>query len=149
MKLNWGTSIVIAFGLFMSFILFFVVKVQTNSKYDNELVVKEYYKHDATFGNELAMMQRTHELKQQPVVTKTEEGIQIQFPASYNASNTKGIVSLYRSSNQKLDFEVPISLSGSTLLIPKKSLVGGRWDINMDWQYEGKSYLTKETIYIN
>lgn len=148
MKLNWGTSIVIAFGLFMSFILFFVVKVQTNSKYDNELVVKEYYKHDATFGNELAMMQRTHELKQQPVVTKTEEGIQIQFPASYNASNTKGIVSLYRSSNQKLDFEVPISLSGSTLLIPKKSLVGGLWGITLNWTFQGESYQSKQSLYL-
>jgi hypothetical protein len=35
------------------------------------------------------------------------------------------------------------------LLYLKKSLAGGRWDINMEWQYDGKLYLTKETIYIN
>ena len=39
MKINWGTGIVIAFALFMSFILFFVFKVQSDSKYDNELDV--------------------------------------------------------------------------------------------------------------
>ena len=38
MKINWGTGIVIAFGLFMIFILSFVYKVQSNQKYDNELV---------------------------------------------------------------------------------------------------------------
>jgi hypothetical protein len=33
----------------------------------------------------------------------------------------KGKVSLYRPSNKKLDFEIPISLSdATTLLIPKK-----------------------------
>ena len=34
MKINWGTGVVIAFALFMSFILYFVFKVQSNSKYD-------------------------------------------------------------------------------------------------------------------
>mgnify|MGYP006208917377 CR=1 FL=1 len=40
MKINWGTGIVIAFGLFMTFILYFVFEVQSNSKYDNDLVKK-------------------------------------------------------------------------------------------------------------
>jgi len=48
MKINWGTGIVIAFGLFMIFILSFVYKVQSNQKYDNELVTDEYYKKEAT-----------------------------------------------------------------------------------------------------
>jgi hypothetical protein len=48
-----------------------------------------------------------------------------------------------------LDFETPISISESTLLIPNKSLIGGRWDINMEWQYDGIAYLSKETIYIH
>ena len=41
MKINWGTGIVIAFGLFIIFILSFVYKVQSNQKYDNELVTKD------------------------------------------------------------------------------------------------------------
>ena len=46
MKINWGTGIVIAIVLFMGFILFFVLSVQANHKYDNELVVEEYYKQE-------------------------------------------------------------------------------------------------------
>ncbi len=149
MKINWGTGIVIAFALFMTFILYFVFKVQSDSKYDNELVVEEYYKHDAHFGDEMVRIQNAHDLAQKPIITNTSEGITIVFPDVFVPKNIKGKVSLYRPSNKKLDFEVPISLSSSTLLIPKKSLVGGQWDINMEWQYDGKSYLTKETIYIN
>ena len=149
MKINWGTGIVIAFGLFMAFILYFVFRVQSDSKYDNDLVVEEYYKHDAHFGDEMTKVQNAEDLAQKPIVSIIDEGISIVFPESFISKNIKGKVSLYRPSNKKLDFEVPISLSNSTLLIPKKSLVGGRWDINMEWEYSGKTYLTKETIYIN
>ena len=149
MKINWGTGIVIAFGLFMTFILYFVFRVQSDSKYDNDLVVEEYYKQDAHFGDEMTKVQNAQDLAQKPIVSIIDEGISIVFPESFISKNIKGKVSLYRPSNKKLDFEVPISLSNSTLLIPKKSLVGGRWDINMEWEYSGKIYLTKETIYIN
>ncbi len=148
MKINWGTGIVIAFGLFMAFILYFVIEVQSNSKYDNDLVVEEYYKHDAQFGKEMQRTQNAQDLVDKPKVIVTPEGVLITFPSVFVPNKIKGIVSLYRPSNKKLDFEIPISISEPTLLIPKKSLVGGRWDINMEWQYEGKAYLTKETIYI-
>jgi hypothetical protein len=148
MKINWGTSIVIAFALFMTFILYFVFQVQSNSKYDNDLVVEEYYKHDAHFGEEMIRIQNANNLVQKPIITVSKLGITIVFPNDFEPKNIKGKVSLYRPSNKKLDFEVPISLSNPTLLIPISNLVGGRWDINMEWQYSGKQYLTKEIIYI-
>lgn len=148
MKINWGTSIVISFALFMSFILYFVVKVQTNSKYDNELVVDEYYKKDAKFGTEMARVQNAEDLTEKPVITTSNGEIAISFPKQFDSKQVNGTVSLYRPSNKKLDFEIPLSLTNATLLIPKKSLVGGRWDITMEWQYEGKLYTTKEDLYL-
>jgi hypothetical protein len=149
MKINWGTGIAIAIALFMAFILYFVIKVQSDSKYDNELVVEEYYKHDAVFDQEMERVQNAADLIDKPIITQTGAGVTIVFPAVFILNKIKGKVSLYRPSNKKLDFEIPISLSNPTLLIPKSNLVGGRWDIKMEWRYEGKEYLTKETIYIN
>ena len=148
MKVNWGTGIVIAFAVFITFILYFVFSVQSNSKYDNELVVEEYYKHDAKFGDEMIRIQNAQDLPQKPLVSNTSEGITIVFPAVFIEKEIKGKVSFYRPSDKKFDFEVPISLSNSSLNVPKEKLLGGRWDINMEWQYEGKQYLTKETIYV-
>lgn len=147
MKINWGTGIVIAFILFMSFILFFVVKVQSNSKYDNELVTEEYYKKEATVQNDIEKQQNALELVDKITFNKTDEGILISFPKDFNPINIKGNVSLYRPSDQKLDFEMPISISSPYLLIPKNSLVGGLWDITIDWSYNSKDYMNKETIY--
>ena len=147
MKINWGTGIVIAFALFITFILYFVFSVQSNSKYDNELVVEEYYKHDAHFGDEMKRVQNANDLAQKPEIKFTSEGVSIVFPDLFVPENVKGKVSFYRSSNKKFDFEVPISLSNATLFVPKEKLIIGVWEINMEWQYEGKEYLTKKTIY--
>ena len=148
-KVNWGTSIVIAFVLFISFIMYFVLKVQTDSKYDNELVVEEYYKHDVHFQDEMVRIQNAHDLKSKPVITVDVNGITVVFPADFTPGAIKGTVALYRPSNKKFDFQVPLSFTDSaSLFIPKNKLIGGEWDINMEWKYKGKSYLTKEQIYI-
>ncbi|MEO7975622.1 FixH family protein [Flavobacterium sp.] len=149
MKINWGTGIVIAFGLFMTFILYFVFEVQSNSKYDNDLVVEEYYKHDSHFQEEMKRIQDAHDLQQKPTVQFIEQGVKIVFPATFDADKIKGNVLLYRASNKKFDFNTPIALNNWGLLIPKNKLIKGQWKVDIEWQYEGKKYLTKEVIYVN
>ena len=96
----------------------------------------------------MIQLQNAQDLKQKPVISNTSEGITIVFPEVFVSKEIKGKVSFYRPSDKKFDFEVPILLSNSSLNVPKGKLLGGRWDINMEWQYEGKQYLTKETIYV-
>lgn len=150
MKINWGTGIVIAFGLFMTFILYFVFEVQSNSKYDNDLVVEEYYKHDTHFQEEMARIQNAHDLQRKPSIKYTENnGVAVTFPVGFESDKVQGNILLYRPSNKKFDFNTKIALTNSSITIPQKKLIKGRWDVNMEWQYEGKKYLTKEVIYVN
>lgn len=147
MKINWGTAVVIAFGLFMSFILFFVFKVQSDAKYDNDLVVEKYYLKEQSFDSDMKKEQNAHDLKETLTFISNEKGIEVTFPKDLDITKIKGKVSLYRPSNKKLDFDTQISLSSPHLLIPKSNLVGGLWDISVDWSYEGKEYLSKKSIY--
>nr|WP_315223440.1 FixH family protein [uncultured Flavobacterium sp.] len=149
MKINWGTGIVIAFGLFITFILYFVFEVQSNSKYDNDLVVEEYYKHDSHFQDEMVRIQNAQDLKEKPSIVATNEGVKIIFPNGFKSDDIKGNVLLYRPSNKKFDFNTPIALHNSVLLIPQKKLIAGRWDVTIEWQYDKKSYQTKEVVYVN
>ncbi|ESU28309.1 cytochrome cbb3 oxidase maturation protein CcoH [Flavobacterium limnosediminis JC2902] len=146
MKINWGTGIVIAFALFMTFILYFVFKVQSDSQYDHEMVTEEYYKKELNFQHQIDKQQNANSLSERVRIESNNEGLLIVFPKDFDITKIKGKVSLYRPSNQKLDFEVPISLSTSNLLIPKTDLVGGRWDIAVEWEYEGKEYLNKKEV---
>src|SRR6478752_780067 len=116
MKINRGTGIVIAFVLFISFIMYFVLSVQTNSKYDNELVVEEYYKKDTRYEDEMNEMRNTASLVQKPTIKVETEGIKVVFPDNIDPKKIAGKVSLYRPSNKKLDFEMPISSSDRNLL---------------------------------
>lgn len=148
MKLNWGKSIVIAFALFISFILYFIIKVQSNSKYDNELVVDEYYKQDAHYSDEFAKIQNAEDLSEKPLITDSDKGVRITFPKGFTDKDIKGKVSLYRPSAKILDFERPLQLSNSTMLIPKADFAGGNWDITINWNYQGKDYITKQKLYL-
>lgn len=147
MKINWGTGVVIGFGSFMTFILFFVFLVQSNSKYDNELVADDYYKQESKVQGDIESQNLSNALKTKLKVVKTAEGLQIVFPADIDYKKINGTISLYRPSNQKLDFETKISLSSPILLIPKHKLVGGLWEISINWKVDEVAYLNKETVY--
>ena len=146
LKISWGTGIFIAFVLFMAFILFFVFSVQSDSSYDNELVVEDYYKQERVLQERLDKEQNAAGLRQKLQVINTEDAVKIIFPEEFDPKLIQGKVSLYRPSAQKLDFEIPISLSSPYLLIPKSGLAGGRWDIIVDWQYKGENYLNKQML---
>jgi hypothetical protein len=146
MKINWGTGIVIAFICFISFIMYFVISMNTNKKYDHDLVTEDYYKKELEFQKDIDKENNSKTLNTNITWTKTEEGILITFPESVEPNKITGKVFLYRPSNKQFDFETSISLSSHNLLIPDKRLLDGRWNIKVDWQYNGKSYLFKKEI---
>ena len=148
MKFNWGTGIVLAFVGFISFILYFVITMSTNAKYDHDLVTEDYYGQELEFQNNLNKEKNAKTLKQDIIWKKTDEGLLLIFPEEMNPHNISGNVFLYRPSNKQFDFEIPISLSDHHLLIPDKRLLDGRWNIIIDWEYENTSYrFKKEIIY--
>jgi hypothetical protein len=146
MKINWGTGIAIAIVLFMGFILFFVLSVQANHKYDNELVVEEYYKQERVLQKKIDKEENTAKLIHKLTITNTLQGIIVVFPQGFDISKIRGKISLYRPSEKKSDFERHISLSAPYMLIPKSALATGRWDITVDWTYNGEEYLSSERL---
>ena len=146
MKINWGTGIVLAFIGFISFIMYFVINMNTNKKYDHDLVTEDYYKQELEFQNDINKETNAKTLEENINWKKTDKGIIIIFPETLKAQNITGNVFLYRPSSKQFDFETPISLSNHNLLIPDNRLLDGRWNIKVDWQYNGKSYLYKKQI---
>jgi len=144
MKINWGTGIIIAFIGFISFILFFVIKMSTDHKANHDLVIEEYYKAELGYQDEINARVNAKKIKLE--IKKIAEGLSITFPEHIDEEKITGSVSLYRPSNKHLDFDLPLRLSNSHLLIPDKRLLDGRWDIKIFWNYNKKDYLHKESI---
>ncbi len=146
MKINWGVGIVIGFIIFMSFILFMVVKMMTNDNLNHDLVTEDYYKKELVFQEEIDAETNAQLLEENIAIIRDENVLVIVFPSQFTLSKIEGKVSFYRPSNKKLDFEIPIVLSSNKLIIPKKQLVDGRWNISVIWEYEGVKYLYRDKI---
>ena len=146
MKINWGTGIVLAFIGFIAFIMYFVVSMSTGDKYEHDLVTEDYYKAELEYQTDIDKLKNAKSLAENINYKKTPEGLLVSFPKDIDPEKITGKLFLYRPSNKQLDFETSLSLSKSHLLIPDNRLVDGRWNIKVDWQYEGKSYLYKESI---
>ncbi|WP_299123841.1 FixH family protein [uncultured Winogradskyella sp.] len=146
MKINWGTAIVIAFVGFIGFIMYFVISMATDDKYDHDLVVEDYYKQELKFQKDIDKETNSKSLNANISWKRTKDGIVIEFPKDLDIKAIEGKVFLYRPSNKHLDLEIPISLSNHNLLIPDKRLLDGRWNIKIDWIYKGNSYLYKKEI---
>ncbi|WP_062061562.1 FixH family protein [Aquimarina longa] len=146
MKINWGTSIVLVFIGFMSFILYFVIRMNTDKKYEHDLVTEDYYKKELAFQQEINAEENSKSLKNNISVKKTDKGLVISFPEDKNYKEISGSIFLYRPSNDKLDFRIPISLSDPEFLIKDENMIEGRWNITVDWKYEQNRYLYKESF---
>ena len=120
--------------------------MSTNEAYSHDLVTEEYYAKEMAYQEEIDAETNTNNLATKIVSVKTDQGWQITFPEELEPSKIKGEMFLYRPSNQKLDFNSPMNLSGHNLLIPDNNLIGGRWNITLDWTYEGKDFMYKEEI---
>lgn len=146
MKINWGTGMVLALVGFICFIMFFVIKMNIDKKYEHDLVTEDYYQQELKVQGNMEKEQNGNSLAQNIHWKQTNEGILVTFPDSLNVSEISGKVFLYRPSDKQFDFEMPISLSDQNLLIPDNRLLGGRWNLIIDWNYEGKSYRFKKEI---
>ncbi len=146
MKINWGTAIVLVFIGFISFILYFVVRMNTEKKFEHDLVTEDYYKQELAFQQEINAEENGNALENNVKFKKIAEGLLVTFPKDKNYTKLSGTISLYRPSNKKLDFKIPITLQSSEILVPKNQLIEGRWNITVNWEYDNISYLFKESF---
>ena len=146
MKINWGTGLVIGMACFIAFILYMVITMSTDKNYSHDLVTESYYEKEMMYQQEIDAETNIAKLSGNIFGKKTNDGWLLQFPTELVSEKIIGTVFLYRPSNKQLDFDIPIELSGSNLLIPDERLLEGRWNITISWEYKGETYLYKKQI---
>ena len=144
MKFNWGTGLAIGRFCFIGFIMFMVIKMSTDDKYEYDLVVEDYYGKELRFQQEIDAEKNLKLFSEEITGKKTTEGYELSFPKT--EGEIKGTVNLYRPSNKKLDFIIPLELSEDKIVIPEAQLIDGRWDISVEMTYQGKDILFKKSI---
>jgi hypothetical protein len=142
MKINWGTGIVIAFIVFIGFIMFLVISMMTDDAFDYDLVTEEYYKEELAFQEEIDAETNASLLSENIVINRVDEGLLVIFPKNFEFDKIEGTIFVYRPSNKSLDFNISLNkLSSNKILIPENRLIEGRWNISVSWKYETVNYL--------
>ena len=147
MKMNWGTGVVIAMIAFMAFILTFVYRSVVMDEYQHELVSEDYYKDELHYQEEIDKLNNAAKLNVNLSMSRTSEGLQLDFPADMDPESISGSIRIQRPSNKALDIELPIQLKGHRQLIPRERLVSGKNLISVDWKQGSSEYLFKEEIF--
>ena len=82
MKINWGTGIVLAFVAFISFILYFVIRMNTEVKAEHDLVTEDYYKDELGYQKDIDAEQNAKDLSSELKINISDSGLNIDFPKS-------------------------------------------------------------------
>jgi hypothetical protein len=141
---NWGHGIIVTFVLFGTFMAYFYIHM---SKESIELVGKNYYADGQAFQQKIKEREQTSALA---VKAKWEYSAdfrqaKIQFPAGVS----KGNLVFYRPSNAALDKTLEISADTSGLaFINTDFLIKGPWNVSLQWERDGKSYVNEQRILV-
>jgi hypothetical protein len=148
-KWNWGTGIVVAMLLFMTFILQFVYRISFSEQYDHHLVSEDYYKDELHYQEEIDKETKALNLEENVKISNSTSGLTISFPSGFNEKEIEGTAYFKRLSNKNLDFDKIIELNDHLMTIPKEQLVSGKWNIKIEWKYKGEDYITKKSLFTN
>jgi len=141
--MNWGTKLVIALGLFMSFIIVLSMRMIFSDK--DDLVEKDYYQKGLNYDAEYAKVQKVQEDGAEPVISiGLDKQLDIQFKRP-----SRGIAKLVHSSNRDKDRVFKISSdTGKVVKLKLNNLVSGYWHLELDWKSDTSSYIFKKKVYL-
>ena len=88
MKFTWGHGIVVALGLFISFILYLIF-IFPIGKQNSELVTENYYEDELSYQKVIDAKNNAATLTAKPQYAQLPYGIRIAFPKDINNENAK------------------------------------------------------------
>ncbi len=147
MKINWGGGIVIAIALFMSFILYMVITMMTDKRYDFDLVVENYYQYELGYQDNLDARNRAAQLTNTIEIVKNNKGVTLLFPEDIVQNIQEGgEVYFYRLNDKSQDFKLPLDIKNNAMTIPDAMIESGRWDLTITWVMNNQEYILVEKI---
>jgi hypothetical protein len=143
-KLHWGWSILLVYITFMLIFLFYFWRSFKELE-SNELVTKDYYNKELSYGDVIAKKQNADTMRVPVQILATGKGFEIQFPEY--ARQVDGKIELYKPDNSKLDREIPLQLDeNGKQIIEASQLIPGRWNVSIEWQSHNVPYLLEKKM---
>lgn len=144
--MNWGYRIVVAFVLFMTFIVSMVVYVSSKGA---DLVAEDYYMQEVNYQDIIDAKSNSVELKEQLKITQDAQKVVVFFPKAV-AQNIEGTIHFYHPQHTDKDVVKSIALNeGRIQSINKSKLAKGNYTIKLLWEEGDKSYYIEKSCYVS
>ena len=142
--MNWGHYTIIAFVLFASFIIYFVVR---SFQQNFDLVAEDYYAKEINYEDKITRKRNFEKLNQKVIIKQLNQQIIVSFSGMDKPS--EGSIHFYHHAQKIFDKTFPVFLDeNNQQKITKSLLVSGRYRINIHWKTNDTAYIQQERIFI-
>jgi len=141
----------IPYAIIASFIFFAVYIgqfVYRSMQKDLNLVRPDYYAEEIRHQNKIDLRASSiEENKATEITLSNENQLEIQFDASHTIN--EGKLTLFRSSDEKLDQHILLEISASNnSTIDLSTIKKGAWKIHLNYTVDDKPYLKEQDLFI-
>lgn len=144
MKWNWGTKLVIAIVIFMSFI-FVLVYLSTQNVIN--LVEKDYYPKGLKYQDRLDEIENARLLSKSFRILQLENDIIVSFPPM---DPDTGTIMFFRPSGNEYDQTYRLEPdTAMSMKFPKSAFIKGKYLVKVFWKEKGKGYYFEKPYYFN
>ena len=147
-NISWPLGIGIIYGLFVVFLLIYLVYANFNSV---DLVTKDYYAKDLKYQQQIDRQDRTSGLESGMTWQYSERSqiVQLQFPSNIDPAQISGKIIFFRPSDAQLDNSVTINPNvDCNQEINVGKLTQGMWRLKIFWKVGNTDYYNEGVVEI-
>jgi hypothetical protein len=146
-KFNWGTGI---FAFIVLFLISMVVLVYFSMQQRFDLVETEYYPQGLEYQKQIDRIANAGKLSAPVSVEQVQDFLIFHYPAEMKDKHVKGIVFMFRPSDQYADFTDSLKFDTTMVQrIPVAGLTAGRYIAKINWTMDGKEFYHEQGVRIN
>lgn len=145
----WPVALITAFGIFITGLVSFIVFA---SMHPVHLVSENYYEEELAYQEQIERQHRTAALGRRVGIEYDMMGkrLRVRVPAEHAMSGLDGRIVLYRPSDARLDFSVPLKpgLEGIQIL-NTGAMEPGLWRVKLEWSSSQREYFFESIITVD
>ena len=144
----WPRAIIAFFVVFISCTVGLIVFA---SRQNEDLVRADYYDQELAYQKQIDLVKRTQPIAGDLSVQydTVAEAVTIALPAGQIGKQSFGKIDLYRTSDARLDREIPIGVDGQGVQrVNTKNLAAGLWKMRIQWGVDGVDYFVEKKLEI-
>lgn len=146
--MSWGWRIFVLYTLFVAMTLGMVLYM---SRFEVNLVAKDYYRQEIGYQAQIDKMKNVSALSEAPDVALDPDSrtLIVKFPPEHGGAELKGSITLFRPSDSRMDRHLPVQIGADgKQIISVDGLAKGLWRVKVDWQADGLEFYFEDKVMV-